>query len=178
MVHSHEALGAPDLRIAGFQLWIRRRQFPDAADYWDGNWLQVIAHCGAGGASVWVDGPVLMVSDLDSFADECAVLHERLAGRATLDSYEPNLRVSLASEDRSGHLVLRVEITPDHIDQQHTFRFSLDQSYVPGILSQCRDILRAYPVRGRLETGTAPAAPPPNHRINGDEGHAMFPPCC
>ena len=45
-------LGKPDLRVAGFQLWVHGREFPDAQDEWDGNWLRLTAHCGeAAGAS-------------------------------------------------------------------------------------------------------------------------------
>jgi hypothetical protein len=29
----------PDLKLDGFSLWVFGRQFPDANDYWDGNWL-------------------------------------------------------------------------------------------------------------------------------------------
>ena len=148
MERVREHLGEPDLRIGGFQLWIRGRQFENKPDYWDGNWLQLIAHCGANGASVWVDGPILTAPNLERFANECSMLHEHLGGCATLDSYEPNLRITLSSQDRSGHVEMQVEITPDHLDQEHTFRFSLDQSYLPGILRQCRDILVSYPVRG------------------------------
>jgi hypothetical protein len=149
MARTPEHLGDPDLRIAGLQLWIQGRQFPDAADLWDGNWLQVVARCAAHGASVCAEGPILLAQDVERFAHECAVLHERLTGEATLDSYEPNLRATLASGDRTGHMILRVEITPDHIEQQHQFSFALDQSYLPSILQQLQRILRAYPVRGR-----------------------------
>lgn len=148
MERYRENLGAPDLRIAGFQLWVRGRRFEDQTDYWNGNWLQVVAHCGANGASVWVEGPILMAPDVARFTDQCSALNEHLAGRATLDSVEPNLRVRVAIQDRTGHLALRVEITPDQLDQEHTFAFSLDQSYLPGILAQCRRVLASYPVRG------------------------------
>jgi len=47
VVTDHAAkLGMPDLKLEGLQIWIHGRQFPDAADYWDGNWLRVTAHCG------------------------------------------------------------------------------------------------------------------------------------
>ncbi|MFC4159857.1 hypothetical protein [Chitinimonas lacunae] len=41
-----EALGEPDLLIAGLRVWIHGSQFPNAVDYWDGNWLRVTAYCG------------------------------------------------------------------------------------------------------------------------------------
>jgi hypothetical protein len=43
---------------------------------------------------------------------------------------------------------MRVQITPDHLTQEHSFEFELDQTYLPGIAAQCRTIADAYPVRG------------------------------
>ena len=34
-------LGEPDIKLAGLQIWVHGRQFPDSDDYWDGNWLYV-----------------------------------------------------------------------------------------------------------------------------------------
>ena len=48
-----EKLDVPDIKLAGLQIWIHSRQFPDTDDFWDGNWLNITAHCGADGASVW-----------------------------------------------------------------------------------------------------------------------------
>ena len=45
-------LGVPDLKLAGLQLWVHGREFPESEDADDGNWLRVTAHCGASGASV------------------------------------------------------------------------------------------------------------------------------
>lgn len=46
-----------------------------------------------------------------------------------------------------GHLEILVEITPDHLTQEHKFRFEVDQSYLPGLISQCRKILSRWPAR-------------------------------
>jgi hypothetical protein len=67
-------LGEPDLKFAGFQIWIHGRQLPDNQDYYDGNWLRVTAHCGASGASVWAQGAILMVTDIAGFGDQCAAI--------------------------------------------------------------------------------------------------------
>lgn len=52
--------GTPDLKLQGLQIWVHGRQFPDAADYWDGNWLRVTAHCGESGASVFATGSIFI----------------------------------------------------------------------------------------------------------------------
>src|SRR5262245_58281939 len=46
----------PDLKLGGFSLWVFGRQFPDANDYWDGNWLNVRARVEAPGALVEAPG--------------------------------------------------------------------------------------------------------------------------
>src|SRR5882724_344446 len=36
-----EQLGTPDIKLSGLQIWVHGRQFPNATDYWDGNWLRI-----------------------------------------------------------------------------------------------------------------------------------------
>jgi len=143
-----EELGAPDLKVAGFQLWVHGRERPDSNDSYDGNWLRVTAHCGASGASVWVQGAIMMVTDLASWAQECEALREGRIQQAEFAPPEPELRISIQPIDRLGHFTLRVEITPDHLRQSHSFDFEIDQTYLPTIERECRVILEAYPVRG------------------------------
>ena len=141
-------LGEPDLKVAGFQLWVHGRQFPESEDYYDGNWLRVTAHCGASGASVWVQGAILMVTDIAGFGNQCAAMLAGDGKSAVLDPFEPELRVSLETADPLGHVRGQVEITPDHLTQTHRFEFEVDQSYLPGIIEQCSAIVREYPIRG------------------------------
>jgi hypothetical protein len=142
-----ERLGAPALRLAGFGLWVHGYQFPDAADAWDGNWLRVTAHCGAGGASVWVSGAVLDTVSVLRFRDGLAALHASLAGSAELSSHEPNVVVRASAVDRAGHVTVRVELTPDHLTQGHWFEFEVDQSYLQPAIAQCGELLGRFPVR-------------------------------
>ena len=141
--------GHPALKIAGFQLWVHGRQFPEAEDYDDGNWLRVTAHCGASGASVWAQGAILMVTDIAGFGDQCAAMLRGTSNTAALDPLEPELKVSLQALDRLGHVRAKVEITPDHLVQSHQMEFEIDQSYLPGIIKQCLAIVQEYPIRGQ-----------------------------
>ncbi len=143
-----DALGPPALEILGFQLWIHGRQFPDAQDFWDGNWLNVTAHCGSNGASVSVSGAIFMVPDLEQWATQCRTLYENFQGEARLDPCEPNLLVTLRCSDRRGHILMRVEITPDQVTQEHRMDFEIDQSYLPSLIAQCRAIIEEFPIRG------------------------------
>lgn len=123
-----EDLGEPDLKVAGFQLWVHGRQFPESQDYYDGNWLRVTAHCGRLGASVWAQGAILMVTDIAGFGDQCAAILERKTKSATLDSFEPELKVSLETADRLGHIRTQIKITPDNLAQSHWFEFEVERS--------------------------------------------------
>jgi hypothetical protein len=145
---SLEQLGPPSVRLEAFQLWVHGRQFPEAQDRWDGNWLNVTAHCRRAGASVWATGAILDTIGLLSFRDGLERLHRTLSGETVLESHEPNLVVRVAATDASGHLRLRVEITPDHLTQAHWFEFEIDQSYLPAAVAQLESVLVAFPVRG------------------------------
>ena len=78
----HEKLGEPALALAGFQLWVHGRQFPDATEPYDRDWLNVTAHCGEKDASVWVHGALLQSWHISQFADACLQLRQSLAGTA------------------------------------------------------------------------------------------------
>ena len=90
-------LGTPDLKIEGLQIWVHGRQSPDAADYWDGNWLRVTAHCGRNGASVFTTGSIIHLSELDRWLVESEELLKNLKGEAKLACMEPALSVTLKS---------------------------------------------------------------------------------
>jgi hypothetical protein len=143
------SLGPPAIKVVGFLLWIHGRQFPESQSYWDGNWLNVTAHCGGNGASVWASGAILMVSDLARWVEDCEALYQSGQGEARLQPLEPNLFVTLQSSDRLGHILMRVDITPDHMTQEHRMDFEIDQSYLPSLMAQCRAVIEEYPIRGQ-----------------------------
>lgn len=144
---SPEQFGPPSVRLKAFQLWVHGRQYPEAEDQWDGNWLNVTVHLGQSGASVWATGPILDSIGLMRFRDELARLYETLSGEAVLESHEPNVRVRVASSDGAGHLHVRAEITPDNLSQGHWFEFEIDQSYLPATVAQLESVLMEFPVK-------------------------------
>ena len=146
--------GEPDLEIDGFQLWIHGREFPQSQDYYDGNWLRITAHCGARGADVWISGSLLMVTDLVSFGKDCEALAIGSTEKATLNPMEPELEISLERSDSLGHFTAVVDITPDHMDQEHRFEFETDQTYLHRLTSQCQQIAKKYPIRGADQIAT------------------------
>jgi hypothetical protein len=140
-----DALGAPDLTIAGLQIWVHGRERIDSQEPVDADWLRVTAHCGAAGASVWAGGAFLTASGFGRFGEECQHLYTNLNGNASLLSDEPNLVATLAAVDRHGHVAVTVAITPDQRTQTHKFRFELDQTYVFDIARQVDAIVERFP---------------------------------
>lgn len=143
--HDSTRLGPPDLQLAGFQVWVHGQPYAGSAEPHDADWLTVTAHCGASGASVWASGALLTASAFDRLARGCEELYARLEGTAWLASDEPNVSVRLTAADRRGHVAMSVEITPDHMAQEHRFEFELDQSYLPAVTQGCRAVLARYP---------------------------------
>jgi hypothetical protein len=144
-----EKLGTPDIKIAGLQIWIHGYQYAEADNEYDANWLRVSAHCGASGASVWVSGSILSTYDIKELASETEKMYQNQIKEIEVDPMEPGLRLAMKATDSCGHLELTVEITPDHLFQQHSFQFEIDQSYLPPIEAQCRKILDRFPYRQR-----------------------------
>ena len=142
----------PDLAVGCFRLWVLGRQFDQAEDYWDGNWLDVAAEASAAGASVRTSGPLVHLPELERFELECRRLHETLEGQAELRCMEPNIRLRLQSKGL-GHLRCEVCITPDHMTQRHEFIEELDQTHLPAIIHAIQAVLRRLPVRSRPSEG-------------------------
>lgn len=142
----------PNLEIAGLQLWVQGRAFPEAQDYWDGNWLKVTARYVAGLSSVEVSGPFVRVNEIDTFLRQLLGLYQSLQGQAELDCLEPELAVELIAVT-GGHIRVAIDITPDHLNESHRFLSEFDQTYLPPIIAQCQAILEGFPLRGAEELG-------------------------
>jgi len=146
-----ENFGEPDIKLNGLQIWIHGRQYPNEEDYWDGNWLNVTAHCGSHGADVWTNGDILHVPDLARWLANLEVMNQSLSGEADLVSLEPELSVELKMSGL-GQIQMKVEITPDHMTQEHCFLFELDQSYLESLIASCRALLAKYPIKGKPDS--------------------------
>ena len=140
-------LGDPQIKLASLEIWVHSREFPNEQDYWDGNWLRVTARCSAPGALVLASGPIVHLSEIDRWHTDLRQMKETLSGNAILACVEPNLSVALAASSL-GRVKMEVKITPDHLTQQHSFTFEIDQSYLDPLLRQCRAMLETYPIRG------------------------------
>jgi hypothetical protein len=138
----------PDLQLDGLSIWVRGRAAPDASDYYDGNWLLARATMQVGQSSVTTEGAILMTADFEQFRNQLEDMHETLTGEASLSGYEPNLNVTLRV-DRLGHIIGKVEITPDQMSEFHRFDVGFDQTYLSALMTSCDAILQRFPVVGR-----------------------------
>jgi hypothetical protein len=150
MAHAaRAAVPAPTIELGAFQVFVHRREFPDAQDRWDGNWLQVTAQCAQAGALVAAGGPILDAADLQRFRDELVALHTSGSGQAELHGAEPHIRLRVAAPAGVGDMRVRVELTPEPQSQGHWFEYRLDPSYLAESIRQLDAVLEQFPVRGR-----------------------------
>lgn len=144
-----ENFSSPDIYIAGLQIWVHGYQFVEADNYADANWLRASVHCGANNASVWVSGSIITVNDIIGLASDSEKLYQSKITEFEMDPMEPELRIAMKTIDSLGHIELTVEITPDHLSQEHTFQFEIDQSHLPSLIDQCGKLLEHFPYRDR-----------------------------
>ena len=126
------------------------RQFSDAQDFWDGNWLNVLCECKASGARVEAQGPLVHLSEMAELLKGLEALSEGNCKKANVDFIEPELGLRFEVGSR-GDLKFEVRLTPNALEQSHRFDFAIDLSYLPSAIGQCRAILDAYPKRGVVE---------------------------
>jgi len=136
----------PSIACGILKIWILSRQFPDVMDYWDGNWLNVIAHCSDQGAEVSVSGSIIHLREIAAFHAELIKMDESLKGSAELPTIEPNLHLKLEC-NHLGHVAGVCEITPDHMTQRHSFEFAMDQTDLKPLMKQLDTVLEDYPIR-------------------------------
>jgi hypothetical protein len=141
-----DIFGEPDIRIAGLKVWITGRQFPEATDYWDGNWLLITACCESMGARVFAQGPFIHLSEIETWHKNLRQLNKTIHGEAELSTMEPEFDAKIVL-DRRGSGSITVSLTPDHMNEQHTFTFETDQSFLQGIIKDLETILEKYPVK-------------------------------
>lgn len=146
MANESHQLGAPDIKLAGVNVWVHQRQFPESEEFWDVNWLIVTASCSAPSAVVSVHGPIIHLTEIERLLNESQQVLASLSGKAGLRCMEPEFNLMLEMQT-GGRLTLEVEITPDHLAQSHWFKFELDQSYLPGLIRDCQEVLEKYTLK-------------------------------
>src|SRR2546428_12331691 len=142
-----ETQGPPALQAGGLRLWVHGRQFPSAHDADEGNRLRATVRCEAQGSSVRAEEAIVTAGDLDRWAQECSTLPHKPISHARLSVQEGSLEIVL--DEPAGLARLRMSLpTPAAAGAPgQPLDFDLDGSQVTGIVGQCEQILRPYPVR-------------------------------
>jgi hypothetical protein len=124
-----------------------RRENPDAADYWDGNWLVCTATIAAGGFRGRFDAQ-LRADEFARFREQLRPLYEKLVGRAVFDPMEPWMRIEVDG-DGKGHFRATCRAT-DQVGVGNTLSFTIDfdQTELPEILKGLDAVCEAFPVVG------------------------------
>ena len=143
------SLSGIDVQIGALTLTVYDGQSPWTDEYWDADYLHVIAEIDlAGQAWVRVAGPFLTMGDIASFLDELRQMHQHMGRMAELRPPDPTFSLHVVRM-ATGSVAAHLELTPDILTQNHTFELQLNQTHLPGIIRQLETILERFPVRGR-----------------------------
>ena len=134
-------------RSEQLSIHVTRREFPEASDYWDGNWVYATIQIRAGAFRGEYEA-LLRTNELASFRDQLATLHAALNGSATFETMEHWLRVDIQGDGRD-HFLAECEAR-DQPGVGNTLRFELtfDQTELPPVLATLDEVVRAFPVKG------------------------------
>ena len=123
------------------------RGYPEAHDYWDGNWVVTRIQAEVQGFKADFTDQVHL-GDVVRFYEEVLKLNASLTGKATLAMMEEYL-VATGTLDVRGSLDWSVLLLhPVKRDIQLQFEFQADQSYLPELIQQLEDVLIEFQVRG------------------------------
>jgi hypothetical protein len=126
---------------------VTRREFPEAADYWDGNWVYATV-CIRAGAFRGQYEALLRTTEFASLREGLARLHADLKGEAAFESMEEWLQMKVAGDGR-GHFIAKCEAR-DEPGTGNRLRFDLhfDQTELPNVIAALDAVLAAFPVKG------------------------------
>jgi hypothetical protein len=126
---------------------VTRREFPEAADYWDGNWVYATVRISVGAFRGEYEA-LLRTTEFASFRGGLARLQADLKGEAAFESMEEWLQMNVTGDGR-GHFVAKCEAR-DEPGTGNLLRFELhfDQTELPLVIATVDAVLAAFPVKG------------------------------
>jgi hypothetical protein len=139
-------IGTP---LEGVVISVLGRQFPDASDWEDGNWLVSPVRISVG-RFVGELPAQLRVDELQAFRLGLEQIRETLSGEAELFSMDGWLTLSVQCS-RTGSLSVSGS-ADDSPGIGNKLRFEIggmDQSFLPTLIDQLQEVERAFPLRQR-----------------------------
>ncbi|MCU1527104.1 MAG: hypothetical protein JWP75_867 [Frondihabitans sp.] len=133
--------------MEGVVITVERRQFPEAMDWEDGNWLVSPIRI-AVGRFVGELPAQLRTDELASFRQGLEKIRESLNGEAELSSMDGWLSLSIRCS-RNGSLAIS-GLADDKPGIGNKLRFEIDgmdQSFLPDLIDQLRAVEQAFPSR-------------------------------
>jgi hypothetical protein len=124
-----------------------RRAFPEALDYWDGNWVWATISIVAGGFRGEFQAQ-LRTEELVRFRDELRSLHEKLVGRAKFDAMEEWLAIDIVGDGKGHFHADCVAVDMPGNGNRLTFGIDFDQTDLPEMLRGLDDFTKSFPVVG------------------------------
>jgi len=131
----------------GISFTILHRTHPTAHDYWDGNWLSVIVKYSLGrfAGSIPCD---IRTEELKAFRSQLLPLYDALVGTAEFATMEGCVGIKLAG-NRLGHIECTGLLMDEPgIGNRLSFKFRMDQSYLPSLLQELESANAKFPVVG------------------------------
>ncbi len=132
--------------LAGFEMRVLRRQFPDHQDYWDGNWLIVELEYRDKHSSVRANGPIVHLGEVAQLQKCMQSIYDCVSKSEKVDFMEPELGMRFEVGSR-GDIRFELALTPKNTQQSHWYMIEIDLSYLSSAIAQCQAILMAYPIR-------------------------------
>jgi len=97
-------------------------------------------------SQVRASGSIIRLPEIAGLLAGCESLYQTLKGKAELRCIEPNLYIALSAHT-GGHIEVKVSLSPEPLSEQHEFKDSIDQTFLPGIIGACKKILASFPMR-------------------------------
>lgn len=163
----------PHITLGPLNVWVRDRPYANSGYDWDANWLEIHAEVRVPGAVVSCEGPCLRTVELEDFLNQLDTAHRALSGTAILETLEPYLKIEVIFR-ALGHVELKIDITPDHLSQNHRFWDRTDQTYIQEAIRQIRAVLSEYPVVGNPPGKTGKPSASKLARIGSALADAVF----
>jgi hypothetical protein len=125
---------------AGDHLIVEINGRPDERDDWVSATISV--HVGAFSATI---DATLMTSDFPRFRRQLEPLYRTLSGSANFDTIECQLEITCVGNERGGIAVNGTVQDRVGDGNELRFRFDIDQTYLPRIITELQDIESEFP---------------------------------